>query len=301
MISWNGIYPALITPFTAEEDLDLEQVQQLLEIQLDAGVDGIILAGSLGEASSLDFDETCRLCEASRECVSGRVPVLLTIAEGSTREAVRQVHKACHMGMDGIMLLPPMRYAADESETRHYLEQVAGASELPVIIYNNPVDYRIPVTLDIFEALANLPQVQAVKESTRDISNITRMRNRFADRFRILTGVDTLAMESLVMGADGWVAGLVNAFPQETVLLYRLIREGRLQEARDLYRWFLPLLELDIHPKLVQYIKLAAWRRGISTEYCRSPRQGLEGAERSRILALIDQALEQRPQTHPSR
>lgn len=295
MISWKGIYPALITPFTENEDLDLEQFQRLLEIQLSAGIDGVILAGSLGEASTLNLDEKCRLAEAARECLQGRVPLLLTVAEGSTREAIRQVRQLQRLDLDGIMLLPPMRYAADEEETRLYLQQVLSATELPVLIYNNPVDYKIPVTLPIFDSLAGYPQVQAVKESSRDISQVSRMRSRFGDRFRILTGVDTLAMESLLMGADGWVAGLVNAFPRETVALYRLIGRGRMSEALQLYRWFLPLLELDIHPKLVQYIKLAAWRNGLGTEFCRSPRCRLQGAERARILHIIDRAMETRP------
>lgn len=295
MISWNGIYPALITPFAADEDLDLEQFQRLLEVQLSSGIDGVILAGSLGEASTLSPEEKLRLAEAAKECLHGRIPLLLTIAEGSTREALRQVREVQRLDLDGIMLLPPMRYAADEEETGRYLQQVVSATELPVLIYNNPVDYKIPVTLPIFDSLANYPQVQAVKESSRDLSNVSRMRNRFGDRFRILSGVDTLAMESLLMGADGWVAGLVNAFPRETVALYSLICQGRISEALQLYRWFLPLLELDIHPKLVQYIKLAAWRNGLGTDHCRAPRCRLEGAERARILKLIDQAMQGRP------
>jgi 4-hydroxy-tetrahydrodipicolinate synthase len=194
------------------------------------------------------------------------------------------------------MLLPPMRYKSDDRETVMYFKAVADVTNLPVMIYNNPVDYRIEVTLDMFEQLAETPTIQAIKESTRDVTNVTRLINRFGDRFKILCGVDTVAMEELLLGADGWVAGLVCAFPRETVAIYRLVKAGRIEEATKIYRWFMPLLELDIHPKLVQYIKLCEAETGLGSEFVRAPRLTLVGEERKRILGIIQAALSSRPE-----
>lgn len=220
----------------------------------------------------------------------------MNIAEQTTKAAVAYAQKAYDNGADGLMVLPPMRYNSDPRETVAYLAAIAKSTKLPIMIYNNPVDYKIEVTLDMFEELAAYDNIQAVKESTRDVSNVTRMINRFGDRFKIFTGVDPLAMESLVMGADGWVAGLVDAFPKETVAIYRLVKANRIAEALEIYRWFLPVLELDIHAKLVQYIKLAEVATGIGTENVRAPRLPLIGAERERVLKVINDALAKRPQ-----
>jgi 1-pyrroline-4-hydroxy-2-carboxylate deaminase len=220
----------------------------------------------------------------------------MNIAEQSTRQAILAATEAEQNGADGLMLLPPMRYKADDRETLNYFRTVATNTSLPVMIYNNPVDYKILVTLDMFEEMADIPNIQAVKESTRDVSNVTRMINRFGDHYKILCGVDPLAMESLCMGADGWVAGLVDAFPRETVAIYRLIKAGLHQEALAIYRWFLPVLELDIHPKLVQYIKLAATATEIGTETVRAPRLPITGKERENVLAIIDAAIRTRPE-----
>jgi len=227
--------------------------------------------------------------------VNGKVPVILNIAEGATRDAIFWAHKAKEMGASGLMLLPPMRYGSDARETVAYFKAVANSTDLPIMIYNNPVDYKTLVTLGMFEELTECKNIQAVKESTRDISNVTRMRNLFGDRFKILCGVDTLAMEELLMGADGWVAGLVCAFPKETVAVYNLVKEGKTEEALKIYRWFLPLLELDIHPKLVQYIKLAEQMAGIGTEWVRAPRLTLIGEERLKIENTIKRGLDHRP------
>ncbi|NEU66778.1 dihydrodipicolinate synthase family protein [Spirosoma agri] len=294
-MNWQGVFPALTTKFTADDELDLAAFTANLDAQLDAGVDGIILGGSLGEASTLSNEEKDTLVKTTVEYVAGRVPVVLNIAEGATREAVRIAESATQLGVSGLMLLPPMRYNADKREVFTYFKAIATATDLPIMLYNNPIDYKIEVTLDLFEDLVDLPTIQAVKESTRDVSNVTRLRNRFGDRIKILCGVDTLAMEELVMGADGWVAGLVCAFPRETVAIYRLVKAGRYDEARAIYRWFLPLLELDIHPKLVQYIKLAETAAGIGTEHVRAPRLPLIGAERDRVLDIINSGLANRP------
>src|SRR6266496_5790259 len=256
IFEWKGVFPALTTKFTANDELDIPLFAKNLQAQLDAGIDGIIIGGTLGEASVLTTAEKERLIKFAIELVAGKVPVILNIAEGSTREALVQADLGRKWGANGLMLLPPMRYKADDRETITYFKTIADATDLPVMLYNNPVDYKIEITLDMFDELQVCRNITAVKESTRDVTNVTRMRNRFGDRYKILCGVDTIAMEELLLGADGWVAGLVNAFPMETVAIYELVRQSRIEEATIIYRWFMPLLELDIHPKLVQYIKL---------------------------------------------
>lgn len=266
-----------------------------LEAQIDAGVNGVIIGGSLGEASTLTLDEKETLIKFTVEKSAGRIPVLLNIAEGSTREAVNQARQAEDWGAEGLMLLPPMRYKSDHRETVTFFKTVAEATSLPIMIYNNPVDYKIEVTMDMFEELVELPNIESVKESTRDVSNVTRLINRFGNRMKILCGVDTIAMEELLMGACGWVGGLVGAFPAETVAILRLVKAGRIEEALEIHRWFLPLLELDLHPKLVQYIKLAEAEVGLGTEYVRAPRLPLIGKEREAVLEVIRQGVASRP------
>jgi len=295
-INWTGVFPAVTTKFTANDELDFESFDLNIEAQLQAGAKGIILGGSLGEASVLTDEEKFELLSHTISLVGGRVPVLLNIAESTTKRALEVVKKAEALGADGLMLLPPMRYHASVDEALTFFAAVATSTELPIMIYNNPIDYKIEVTLDMFEILSQYPNVQAIKESTRDVSNVTRLINRFGDRFKIFTGVDPLAMESIVMGADGWVAGLVDAFPRETVAIFNLIKANRISEALTIYRWFLPVLELDIHPKLVQYIKLAEVATGLGTEIVRAPRLALEGTEREKILKIINDALAVRPE-----
>ncbi|NHA02789.1 dihydrodipicolinate synthase family protein [Mucilaginibacter sp. HC2] len=292
---WKGVFPAVTTKFTDNDELDFKAFDINLNAQLEAGVDGFILGGSLGEASVLSDQEKYDLLAHTVDFVDGKVPVILNIAEQTTKAAVICAQKALDNGADGLMLLPPMRYNSEERETITYISTIAKSTPLPIMIYNNPVDYKVEITLDMFEQLAAYQNIQAVKESTRNVSNVTRMINRFGDRFKILTGVDPLAMESLVMGADGWVAGLVDAFPRETVAIYRLVKAKRYDEALAIYRWFLPVLELDIHPKLVQYIKLAEVATGIGTENVRAPRLPLVGAEREKVQKIISDALAVRP------
>jgi 4-hydroxy-tetrahydrodipicolinate synthase len=294
-ILWEGVYPALLTPFKEDDSIDFEVFKINLDAQVKAGVKGIVLGGSLGEASSLSNKEKTELMLFAKSMLSDQIPVIINIAEQTTKAAIQLAIESEKNGADGFMLLPPMRYYADDAETLDYFKSVAKATSLPIMIYNNPVDYKILVTLDMFEELAKFPNIQAVKESTRDVTNVTRMINRFGDRFKILTGVDPLAMESLCMGAHGWVAGLVDAFPGETVAIFNLIKAGRIEEALKIYRWFLPLLELDIHPKLVQNIKLAAEYTGIGTSNVRAPRLKLKGDELVRVKGIIEKALATRP------
>ncbi len=294
-MNWKGVFPAVTTKFHADGSLDMNLFFKNIDSQLAAGVHGIILGGTLGESSVLSQEEKITLTRETVNYVNGRVPVILNIAEGATQEALFWAKKAEELGASGLMILPPMRYGADAREVVAYFKAVANSTKLPMMIYNNPVDYKTLVTLDMFAELADCPNIQAIKESTRDISNVTRMINRFGDRFQILCGVDTLALEELLMGAVGWVAGLVCAFPKETVVIYNLVQEGKIEEARKIYRWFLPLLELDIHPKLVQYIKLAEQHCGIGSEHVRAPRLTLIGEERARIEKIITDGIKNRP------
>lgn len=292
---WEGVMPALTTKFTANDELDLPLFKKNLEAQLAAGVTGIILGGTLGEASVLTTEEKEKLVKFAVAEVAGKVPVIINIAEGSTKEAIRQAELAKAWGAAGLMILPPMRYKSDHRETVTYFRTIAASTDLPIMIYNNPVDYKIDVTLDMFDELQSSKNITAIKESTRDVTNITRLINRFGDRYKILCGVDTLAMEELVLGADGLVAGLVCAFPAETVAIYKLVKAGKIAEATKIYRWFMPLLELDIHPKLVQYIKLAETQAGIGSEYVRAPRLIVEGEERVSVLKTINDGIAARP------
>lgn len=294
-IEWKGVMPAVTTKFTDDDRLDLIMFEKNIQVQLDAGVHGIVLGGTLGEASTLLDEEKRELTKATVAMVKGKVPVMMNIAEQSTKGAILAAQKAEEDGAQGLMMLPPMRYKAGDRETVAYFKAVANHTSLPIMVYNNPVDYKIEVTLDMFEELLDCKNIEAVKESTRDISNITRIKNRFGDRLKIMTGVDTLALESLLMGADGWIAGLVCAFPRETVAIYELQKAGRIQEAIEIYRWFLPLLELDIHPKLVQNIKLTEVYTGIGTENVRAPRLPLTGEERNKVIQIIKQGLSNRP------
>ena len=294
-INWTGIFPALTTKFTEDDKLDLPLFEKNLNAQLDAGVNGVVLGGTLGEASVLTTEEKETLVKFAIEKINGKVPVVINIAEGSTREALQQAAYAKAWGAAGIMILPPMRYKSDHRETVTYFKTVAGSTDLPIMIYNNPVDYKIEVTLDMFDELQSCSNINAIKESTRDVTNVTRLINRFGDRYKILCGVDPLAMEELVLGADGWVAGLVCAFPKETVAVFNLVKAGKIEEATKIYRWFMPLLELDIHPKLVQYIKLAEEMAGIGSETVRAPRLTLVGKEREDVLKVINDGIASRP------
>jgi 4-hydroxy-tetrahydrodipicolinate synthase len=294
-VSWQGVYPALLTPFHANDSLDLAMFERNLDAQMEAGVDGLIVGGSLGEASTMSSEEKGELVACAVAKAAGRVPVIMNIAESTTKEAVRQAQLARQWGAQGLMVLPPMRYKSSPRETVAWFTAIARSTDLSVMVYNNPVDYGIEVTLDMFAELTACDNIRAVKESTRDVTNVTRLRNRFGDRIRILCGVDTLALEELLLGADGWVAGLVDAFPRETVAIYRLAKAGRIAEATAIYRWFMPLLELDIHPRLVQYIKLAAAGTGIGSEHVRAPRLALEGEERERVLGIIRTGIANRP------
>ncbi len=293
-VNWNGVYPALTTKFDSTGKLDLDTFELNLKAQIDAGIDGVILGGSLGEASTLFLNEKMELLAKAKE-ISSELPIIINIAESSQQEAIKVAQTAQEHGADGLMALPPMMYKSTDRETASWFTSIAKSTDLPIMIYNNPVDYKIEVTLAIMEELLKLPNVTAIKESTRDVSNVSRLKSAFGDSLKVSCGVDTLALESLLMGADGWVAGLVCAFPRETVAIYRLALAGRIAEAVAIHRWFLPILELDINPQLVQNIKLAEVITGIGTEHVRPPRLPLVGEERERVLKILNDGMATRP------
>ena len=294
-MKWEGVMPAVTTKFTKNDELDFKMFNKNIIAQIDAGVSGIVLGGTLGEASTLTSKEKSALIKNTVLISENKIPVLMNIAEQSTSEAIKSAKNAEKDGAAGLMILPPMRYNASSEETITYFKSIAQSTSLPIMIYNNPVDYKIEVTLEMFDQLLHCENIQAVKESTRDISNVTRIINYFGDRLKIMTGVDTLALESLLMGAHGWIAGLVDAFPKETVAIYKLQKAGRIADALEIYRWFLPLLELDINSKLVQNIKLAETYTEIGTENVRAPRLPLIGDERKKVIQIIESSLKNRP------
>ena len=287
---WKGVFPAVTTKFLADDSLDHREMERCFALQVEAGVDGLIIAGSLGEGPMLNTEEKLAVFQTAKS-VSGKLPVLMTINDAGTREAEAMARTAAKAGADGLMIVPSMVYHTNPAETVAALNDVANAGGLPVMIYSNRIGYRVDVTPDIMEELAANPLFTAVKESSDDIRRSTDIINRFGDRFDLFTGVDNLAFEALAVGAVGWVAGLVVAFPKETVAIYRLMRAGRTAEALDLYRWFRPLLDLDVSTYLVQNLKLAEAIAIGSTETVRRPRQPLAGAERARVEKIVRDAI----------
>jgi 4-hydroxy-tetrahydrodipicolinate synthase len=292
---WEGVLPAVTTKFNADFSIDRAWTKKNIEAQIEAGVDGIIVCGSLGEASTLSLDEKLEVLDIAVDAASGRVPVLLTIAENSTLDGCRQAEAGAKRGAAGYMVLPGLRYLSDRRETLHHFRSVANASALPLMVYNNPLAYGVDMTPEMFAEIADEKKIVAIKESCGDVRRVTDLINAVGDRYAILCGVDNLAMEAILMGAHGWVAGLVCAFPRETVAIYKLIKAGRVEEARAIYRWFAPLLALDVSPKLVQNIKLAETMVGLGTEPVRPPRLPMVGDERKAVEALIRHSLETRP------
>lgn len=292
---WSGVYTALTSKFSEDESLDLPAMEAHIGRQIASGVDGIIVLGSLGENGTLTPGEKHEVVRMAVGACAGRVPVLATVAETTTGGAVRFVRSVSALGARGFMLLPATQYAADPREAEHHLRVVAAASDLPIMLYNNPVSYRVDLTPECFARLADEPKFVAIKESSDDVRRVTDIINAVGDRYAIFTGVDDLAMESLLLGASGWVAGLVCAFPRETVALYRLIRAGRTADAVALYRWFMPLLHLDVSTKFVQNIKLAEAMADGGNERVRAPRLPLAGDERVRAETIIARALANRP------
>ena len=292
---WTGVYPAVTTKFTTDDRLDIAEMERCFKLQTDAGVDGLIVCGSLGEASTLDPSEKIEVLKTALRVANGKIPVLLTVVDGSTRNAQALAEAGAKAGAQGFMVLPGIPYKSEPHETMAHYRAVAKAGQLPVMIYNNPVAYGVDLTPEMLMNLAVDPLFAAVKESSDDIRRITRIFNLMGEKIQVFTGVDNLALESLAMGAHGWVAGLVCAFPDETVAIWKLQQAGRMEEALKIYRWFQPLLDLDVSARLVQNIKLVEALVTNTNDRCRAPRIALSGAERTRIEAIVKKAVAVRP------
>jgi 4-hydroxy-tetrahydrodipicolinate synthase len=294
-VTWHGIFPAVTTQFNSDQSLNLTATSDHTDKLIRAGVHGIIMLGTVGENCSLEYREKLDVLKASVEQVRGRVPVLTGVAECTTALACRFAADAKKAGVDGLMVLPAMVYKSDPRETLAHYRAVAAATDLPILVYNNPVSYRVDITPAMFADLADVATLVAIKESSENVRRITDLKNVCGDRYLLFCGVDDLVLESVLMGAVGWVSGLVNAFPEESRRLWDLATAGKYDEAVRLYRWYTPLLHLDTHPKLVQHIKLAAAECGYGTEMVRAPRLPLTGKEREEVLTVIRQAIKTRP------
>ncbi|HLO96767.1 MAG TPA: dihydrodipicolinate synthase family protein [Burkholderiaceae bacterium] len=292
---WRGIFPAVTTKFDANENLDVPAMERHFEYLIANGVDGLVTGGSLGEASTLTLEEKLQVAEIAVKVSAGRVPVLANVSETSTREALRYVDGANKIGVQGLMLMPAVIYVADAREAMANVRTIADAAQLPTMVYNNPVAYRVDLTPDNFAALADCEWLVAIKESTDNIRRLTDLRNALGTRYQLFIGVDDLSFEALALGADGLLAGLCTAFPAETVALYRLMQAKRYDEALKLYQWFTPLLHLDVSTKLVQNIKLVEAMVGVGNEHVRRPRLPLAGAERERVQSIVRKGLDTRP------
>ena len=293
---WRGVFPAVTTKFDVNGDIDLPAMGAHLEWQIESGVHGIIVLGSLGENSTLNMDEKRQIVQYFSEKIDGRLPLLACIAESGTREALELLHGATRDGADGFMVLPPMRYASDRQETLQYLETIGRASSRPIMLYNNPIAYGTDLLPCDFRTLSGVESFVAIKESAADPRRFADIRRECGERYALFCGVDDLAFECFAMGAVGWVAGLVVAFPRETVRLYELMTAGEWVEARKLYEWFLPLLHLDIGPKFVQQIKLVEELHGVGSANVRAPRLQLPEQEAGRVRDVYRQAIDSRPQ-----
>ncbi|MCA9268685.1 MAG: dihydrodipicolinate synthase family protein [Planctomycetales bacterium] len=293
---FQGVFPAVTTQFRQDQSLDIEATARHWEALIESGVQGLIVCGSLGENQTLDPAEKRTLLGEAVKVAAGRVPVLSGVAETSTAAACQYVRDGEKLGASGFMVMPAMVYKADPAEAMNHFRKVGAATELPWMLYNNPVGYTVDTTPQQFAELAGVKNLVALKESSANTRRITELRIEVGDRYAIFVGVDDLALEAAVLGIDGWVAGSGIAFPQENQHFWNLTRAGRWDEAREMYRWFYPLLKLDTHLKFVQYIKLAVQEAGLGAEWVREPRLPLSGAERENVLAIIHHGIQNRPQ-----
>lgn len=294
-VSWSGVFPAATTQFNADETVNINATLKHLDAMIEAGVHGMVMLGTVGENCSLAYEEKLELLRATAKHINGRVPLLTGVAEYTTALACRFAQDSKKAGVDGLMVLPPMVYKTDEYETVAHFKAVAKATDLPIMLYNNPIAYGVDIQPKTFKLLIDEPTIVAIKEASEDTRRITDIFNEVGDRFIMFCGVDDVVLESLALGAVGWVSGLVNAFPQENRLLWDLAQAGKYEEARKVYRWYTPLLHLDTKPKLVQYIKLAVQECGYGVELCRKPRLNIKGTEREEILNIIRKAIKTRP------
>ena len=294
-VNWTGVFPAVATQMNENGSIDFDMTAHQIEALIKAGVDGLVMLGSVGENAALEPEEKIAVLKLAVEVTNGRIPVLSGVAENSTQAAIRYVQKCEELGADGLMLLPGMIYTADPRENIEHFRSVAAKTKLPIMIYNNPGAYRIDIKPEEFNQLADVKNLVAIKESSGDPRRITDIYNACGDRFVLFCGMDDLVMETQVLGAVGWISGFTDAFPQESVALWKLLSEGKYKEALEIYRWFTPVLHMDVHAKLVQYIKLAQEMTGVGKAYVRAPRLPLVGEEMERIRATIQKAIDTRP------
>ena len=297
---WKGIFPAVTTKFHADESIDAEGTARHIEFQIANGIHGLVTCGSLGEASTLKLEEKLQVAEIAIKAAKGRIPVLANVSETSTREALRYIDGANALGVSGFMVMPSVIYVADAREAMLNVRTMAEAAQKPIMVYNNPVAYRVDLKPEHMLELADCQWIAAIKESTDNIRRITDLRNTVGDRYQLFLGVDDLAYEGLALGCDGLLAGVGCAFPRETVALYDLMKAGEFAEALKLYQWMTPMLHLDVSNKLVQNLKLIDVLVGVGTEHMRRPRLPLVGEERAFVERVVRKALETRPTKYQS-
>ncbi len=290
-INWKGVYPAVTTQYFDDMSINFDATKTMVDSLIKEGVDGIIALGTVGENCSHTREEKRAILIAVKEVVAGRVPVISGVAETTTQFAVEYSQMCEEVGIDGLMVLPGMVYRSSEREAIHHYQQVARNCNLPIMIYNNPVTYGVDVSIEGMRILAEEPTIVSVKEATEDTRRISELFAAFGDRYIVFGGVDDIALESLMLGCTGWISGLTNVFPQESVAIFKLAEQGRYQEALEIWRWFLPLLRLDTIPTLVQCIKYCEQLAGRGSEVTRAPRMPLVGEERARVEKLYNDAV----------
>ena len=294
-VTWEGVFPAVTTQFKADLSLDIDATARVMEGLIRDGVSGLIVCGTVGENCSLDKAEKIAVMEAGKAVARGRVPVLCGIAEFTSAFAIGMAKEAARIGLDGVMVMPALVYSSKPHETAAHFRAVATATDLPVMLYNNPPIYKNDVTPDILASLADVETVVCFKDSSGDTRRFIDTRNMVGDRFVLFAGLDDVIVESIAMGAVGWVSGMSNAFPREGETLFRLAKAGRFAEAMPIYEWFMPLLHLDARPDLVQCIKLCEHIMGRGTALTRPPRLALLPQEKAEVEAMMVRALKNRP------
>lgn len=294
-VDWKGVFPAVPTQFHEDFSLNLPATQKHVEALLENGVHGLIMLGTIGENCSLSREEKVQVLRATREVAGEAVPLLNGVAEFTTQNACDTVQAAEKAGVDGFMVMPGMVYNSDARETVHHFRTVAAATDLPIMCYNNPPVYRVDITPEMFQDLADVDNIVCIKEAAGDVRRITDLFNALGDRYLIFAGLDDVALESLMLGCTGWISGLVDAFPRENGLLWDAAMAGDYERALEIYRWYMPMLHFDSVPKLVQYIKLTCAEMGYGTETVRAPRLPLVGEERERALEIVRHCAANRP------
>ena len=294
-VDWQGVYPAVPTQFNEDFSLDIEGTQKHVEALLSEGIHGLVMLGTIGENCSLSLDEKIQVLKATDEVNKGSVPLLNGIAEYTTAGACETAVAAAKVGADGFMVMPAMVYNSDRRETVNHFKTVASATDLPIMCYNNPPVYKVDITPEMFEDLAEVENIVCIKEAAGDTRRITDLFNKFKDRYIIFSGLDDVALESILLGCTGWISGLVDAFPRENGLMWDAATSGNWDKALEIYRWYMPMLHFDSHPKLVQYVKLASAEMGYGTEIVRPPRLPLIGEQREEALKIIRESAATRP------